>query len=243
MRIIQMSDIHLFSSEGELSTIHLNNLKRVVHFIIDNKTSLNADIIVVTGDISHDGGLLSYDIFFNLLGEIGLPFYYLPGNHDNPVNLRNSGFKHGVVSDTYLASNKDWIIITIDSTFKSEDFGFISNDILQKLEHAANSAGGKNIALFMHHHLIPVGTPIVDDCMLRNASDVLELCLKLNIKFIGSGHAHTLFQRKIDGLLVSVCPAICSQWQNGTEEVNVVKNSGFSIVSLDENIHIETWFI
>ncbi|SMG55555.1 metallophosphoesterase family protein [Cedecea sp. NFIX57] len=243
MRIIQLSDIHLFSDEGELTTIHFNNFNRVVDFIIDNKHALNADFIIVTGDISHDGGLPSYDVFFNLMAKIGLPFYYLPGNHDNSINLCSSGVKHGAVSDTSLVYDEDWVVITIDSIFENEDFGFISNNSLRDLEHAANSAGGKNIALFMHHHLIPVGTPIVDDCMLRNASDVLELCLRLNIKFIGSGHAHTLFQRKIESALVSVCPAICSQWLNGTKEVNVVKNSGFNIVSLDDNIHIETWLI
>ena len=91
--------------------------------------------------------------------------------------------------------------------------------------------------------MIPVGTPLVDVCKLVNADDLLNIFHDSPVKFIGTGHAHTLFQRKIGNILVSVSPALCSQWENGTSTVNIVNNSGFSIISFDEKIFIETHFI
>lgn len=134
-------------------------------------------------------------------------------------------------------------MLSIDSVVDNEDFGWVSNQALETLEEAIISSENKKIAIFLHHHPLPVGTPIVDSCMLNNAGELLSLCQRLNVKFIGSGHAHTLFQRKMGDTLVSVSPAICSQWKNGTSEVSSIDNTAFSVITFDEHIHVEPWFI
>ena len=84
---------------------------------------------------------------------------------------------------------------------------------------------------------------LVDVGNLMNSEDLFDICHDGPVKFIGTGHAHTLFLRKIDNILVSVSPAICSQWENGTSTVSIVNNSGFNIISLNERVFIETHFI
>lgn len=215
----------------------------MINFIVDNKKTLSADVVIVSGDISHDGEMLSYEHFFKGMVMLGLPFYFFPGNHDNKLNLRDVSLKYGHDSDVKFMDNNYWKVLSIDTVVDNEDYGYVAEDALRAFEYEVNSNSRKNVALFLHHHLIPVGTPIVDECMLMNASDVLFLCSKTNVKFIGSGHAHTLFQRKIGDILVSVSPAICSQWKNGTKDINSIDNSGFSIVCLSDQVHVETWFI
>lgn len=243
MRIIHLTDIHLSSNEDRRRDAHFDNFLRVINFINHNKCSLGVDAIVVTGDISHDGGSYSYDVFFHEMIKLGIPFYLCHGNHDNKEKLYEVGIKYADDFKIEYLYNDNWLVLSIDTVVNNEDYGFVSKDELDKFERMVKLSPEKNIALFLHHHLIPVGTPIVDDCMLTNASEVLDVCKRLNVRFIGSGHAHTLFQRQLGDTLLSVSPAVCFQWENGTKEVNFIKNSGFSVVCLNDHVHVETWFI
>ncbi|WP_269936316.1 metallophosphoesterase family protein [Serratia liquefaciens] len=243
MRIIQLSDIHIFSDETKIAKKHLSNFEGVIDFIRSNIVNINADFVIVTGDISHDGGVLSYEKFFSLMKDIPLPFYVIPGNHDDKKNLYNVGLKYGNNYDVNSFEDDEWRILGIDSVVDNEDYGLIQKNEFDFLENEVQLNSNKKIALFLHHHPIPVGTPIVDDCMLINASELLSSCRALKIKFIGSGHAHTLFQRKIGEALVSISPAVCSQWRNATKEVDSIDNSAFSVVDLGEHVRVEPWFI
>lgn len=243
MRILQISDTHIFSDKHEFASKNYSNIKMVVDFIKSNIDAIKADFVIVTGDISHDGGVSSYETFIELMEGIPLPLYFFPGNHDNIENLYNTCFKDGVNYDVKSFDNDKWRVISVDSVVENEDFGLVSKSEFANLEKEVISSGNKNIAVFLHHHPIAVGTPIVDDCMLINAAEFLHFCQRLKVRFIGSGHAHTLFQRKVGEVLVSVSPAVCSQWKNGTNEIDIIDNSAFNIISLGDHVRVETWFI
>jgi Predicted phosphohydrolases len=243
MKVIQISDIHIMPNESALASKHLANFDRAIDFINANADKINADLIIVTGDISHDGDIPSYERFFKIMNRTSLPFYFFPGNHDNKKNLDDAAHKQGGNYDINSFEDDEWRMLSIDSVVDKEDFGRVSTHALDTLEKAIAASGNKKVAVFLHHHPIPVGTPIVDSCMLNNAEELLSLCQRLNVKFIGSGHAHTLFQRKLGETLISVSPAICSQWKNGTSDVSSIDNSAFSVITFDEHIHVEPWFI
>ncbi|AQT55474.1 TPA: metallophosphoesterase [Serratia marcescens] len=243
MRIIQITDTHIYSDDNKFGLKHLSNLKYIVDFIESNDEQINADLIMVTGDISHDGGEASYERFFKTMCDVSLPFYVIPGNHDNKQVLHYVSDKYDCGLNVNSFGDKDWRILSVDSVVDNEDYGFIKNKELVDFEKEVLASRSKKIAVFLHHHPIQVGTPIVDNCMLKNASEFLDICQRLNVSFIGSGHAHTLFQRKIGDTLVSVSPAACSQWKNGTKEVCFIENSAFSVVNLGEHVHVAPWFI
>lgn len=243
MKVIQISDIHIMPNESALASKHLANFERVIDFINSNADKINADLIIVTGDISHDGDVPSYERFFEVMNRVSLPFYLFPGNHDNKKNLQDAALRQGGNYDINSFEDDEWRMLSIDSVVDNEDFGMVSKQALETLEQSIISSKNRKIAVFLHHHPIPVGTPIVDSCMLNNADELLNLCQRLNVKFIGSGHAHTLFQRKVGETLVSVSPAVCSQWKNGTNTVSSIDNCAFSVVTLDVHVHVEPWFI
>lgn len=243
MRILQITDTHIYSDGNIIGLKHYYNFKYIIDFIESNHEQINADLIMVTGDISHDGGEASYDKFFKAMSHVSLPVYFIPGNHDNKQNLHYVSEKYDRGLSVNSFCDKDWRILSVDSVVDNEDYGFIKKKDLVDFEKEVLASQSKKIAVFLHHHPIQVGTPIVDDCMLMNASEFLDICQRLNVGFIGSGHAHTLFQRKIGDTLVSVSPAACSQWNNGTKEVSFIDNSAFSVVNLGEHVHVTPWFI
>ncbi|MCW2478558.1 metallophosphoesterase family protein [Candidatus Symbiopectobacterium sp. NZEC135] len=244
MRVLHITDTHLFSDENSVQAkIHYENFINALSHFNANRNIFNVDRIIVTGDISHDGGTLSYELFFKNMDRLSLPYAVLPGNHDDIEHLDAAmkAAKHAVTVEQL--SSASWALFGLNSVVPGEDYGVIRKETLYKLREDLTGTACENIAIFLHHHLIPVGTPLVDVCQLMNADDLLSICHDSPVKFIGTGHAHTLFQRKIGNILVSVSPALCSQWENGTSTVNVVNNSGFSIISFDENLFIETHFI
>lgn len=243
MRLLQMTDLHLLDETEEKSGENNNNFLKVINFLKNNLLYFKIDHIVITGDISHDGSKSSYDYFFYCINQLDFPFSFLHGNHDNIETLDLSKNKAANNREFNEISDIKWKILSVDSVVRGKDHGYIKTDSLAALDKQLCALKEYKIAIFLHHHVLPVGTPLVDKCKLLNYEEFLTICGSYNVKFIGTGHAHILFQRKKNDILISVSPAVCSQWENGTRTVKYVNNSGFSIISFDNNIHVETYFI
>lgn len=76
MKVIQISDIHIMPNESALASKHLANFDRAIDFMNANADKINADLIIVTGDISHNGDIPSYERFFKIMNRTSLPFYF-----------------------------------------------------------------------------------------------------------------------------------------------------------------------
>ncbi len=79
MRLLLISDIH-----GDVQKIPC--LKKVV-------TSDRLDAIVICGDITHFGSLVSASLVFESLGHLGLPVFFVPGNCDPRELASKTTFK------------------------------------------------------------------------------------------------------------------------------------------------------
>ena len=84
MKIIHFSDTHIHDELiiGQDSNFRF---KKALEHI--SKNHLDADLFVITGDLTHHGRLKSYEKFNEILNEAKLPTPLLPkliiGNHDN----------------------------------------------------------------------------------------------------------------------------------------------------------------
>lgn len=237
MRFLHITDTHLSSVENN------NTFEKIIDYINLNNKKLNIDQIIVTGDISDDGSTESYQKFFREIKKLNLSYNILHGNHDNYIKMMEISSKNGVDIGFEFITRNGWVIVSLDTVVEGEDYGSVSKNELEKLIEKINKYKNYKIALFMHHHIFAVGTPIVDACKLVNSGELLQSINGSSIKFIGTGHAHTLFQRRENGILISVAPAVCSQWINGTISPAKISNSGFNIISLDDDTHIETWLL
>ena len=90
MVIAQISDTHIICpSIGSNMVIveeRIRNLKRCANTI---KNLVNRpDIIIHTGDISHNGLIEEYKIVIDILNPLNIPILCTPGNRDKRENLK-----------------------------------------------------------------------------------------------------------------------------------------------------------
>ena len=81
-KILIFSDIHLTSGGKEI--IGLNPLERLelaLHHALYNHP--DAQHIVFTGDLAHDGDFNAYQSLGEVIQEIKIPITFMMGNHDN----------------------------------------------------------------------------------------------------------------------------------------------------------------
>jgi len=83
-RIIHISDIHITGVEGAKTHTQMSFVPSELKHKLDRMRELNADAIVVTGDITDSGDQPAWDLFSDYFCESGLdtPTILIPGNHD-----------------------------------------------------------------------------------------------------------------------------------------------------------------
>jgi len=85
---VQLSDTHIV---GEGS--RYRGLPDTARYLREAIAAVNALVpapafVVVTGDLCHHGSRAEYAHFVRLLAPLRMPYYVIPGNHDNPARLR-----------------------------------------------------------------------------------------------------------------------------------------------------------
>ena len=88
VRIVQITDLHLFA-EKQQALLGINTwdsftaVKEAMRSDIED-----ADLILVTGDVSQDRSAASYQAVCQALDHLGKPVHFLPGNHDTLEAMR-----------------------------------------------------------------------------------------------------------------------------------------------------------
>ena len=70
----------------------LQNVKSIVHHI--NNLARKPDLTIITGDLAHEGLKEEYERLKSTLSMLSMPYYLIPGNHDDRDNLRTVFFNH-----------------------------------------------------------------------------------------------------------------------------------------------------
>ena len=106
--IIVMSDIHvmapqLLEKKGTAYENYLNQDPKLLEYsgevlecLVEKTQERNPDLVIIPGDLTKDGELLSHQLVVNILGKLrsaGIPVIVVPGNHDidNPEGYYFNG--------------------------------------------------------------------------------------------------------------------------------------------------------
>ena len=237
VKVIQVSDTHLFANDeleifGAKSNI---KFKEVIERIRD-EDSHDADMIFLTGDISQDETVESYRKIVHDLSNLNLPVYWIPGNHDNLARLESVFLNAKYFRRKLNLSLPRWHLIFLNTKIDGRDDGQLSLSELKMLkESIAVAKTDQKIAIIMHHHPAPVGTPLIDNYILKNTKDFWDIISITKVELIICGHVHGDYCFKHNNVMIESSPATCLQWEKGTKDLKINMKIGYKVYYFEQD--------
>ena len=218
---IQISDSHIDDNKLVLGVDSQANLGSIVSMISDQ----NYDVLLISGDLAHNGTLESYQKLQKILNPIETEIYVLPGNHDDFSNL-SQVFNQSSLCNFIIGC---WEIITLDSVQSGKVSGRLSDEQLHSLSQQISSSSAKYIALCLHHPPVSMQSDWDEEMSRDNHDDVLAVIDQFDtIKAIMRGHAHQCCEFNRNGVKLFSCPSTALQF-NGQSGI------GYNHYTLNED--------
>jgi len=229
--VIQLSDCHLFANEKR-KLLGLNT-DYSLSLVLDQiqKEQLDIDLILITGDLSGDGSIDSYQRIKRKFDVLKTPVYWAKGNHDK-INPTKQILKDDNYISFYLINFDPWHIIMLDSTISGKDFGEISMDDLEFLNRSLKVINNSYVIVCLHHPPIQMPNKWPNNQVINNSDKFFEVidCYN-NIKIITWGHTHRAFEGNRKGINLFSAPSTCVQYR--------LKNGKFVV---DDQLPGYRWF-
>ncbi len=218
MLIAQLSDLHIVGRDKKTYGIAPmgENLKLCVDHI--NQLSPRPEIVLVTGDLTDSAGAEECEYARDLLNNLHMPYYVVPGNHDEVSTLlstfgqgRCSSIKgsEGQDSINYVIDDFDIRMIALDSTSSGEPGGNICQTKANWLDQRLSENTEKPTLIFMHHPPLKLGVIETDIDGFKGADKFGDVIEKYNnIEGILCGHIHLPTFTRWKGTVVSTAPSI-----------------------------------
>ena len=214
MLIAQISDLHISPKDQKAFGIApMNeNLERCIEHI--NQLVPKPDLVLVTGDITNSGQLAEAEHAALLLSKLDVPYFIVPGNHDDSTQLRtvfgaqvcpsmSEEFIH------YAIEGYELRLIAMDSTKLKESGGRICSKRAAWLNECLSQAPEQPTILFMHHPPLKFGTLETDKDGFEGADLLADVLVKYNnIERIICGHIHSQAFATWCGTVVSAAPSM-----------------------------------
>ncbi|NNE96364.1 MAG: hypothetical protein HKN24_10080 [Acidimicrobiales bacterium] len=172
--------------------------------------SLNSEseppaVVIGTGDLVECGKQPAYDRLVEIMGELVLPFWPLPGNHDSPELLR-SAFPHMPWADNHaswaqVVPGTDVTVIGLDSTAPGQPGGHVDLERLDWLADNIEAAEGATIVA-MHHPPFLTGIDWMDAAGFKGMEQLQEVLLAHPPTRVIAGHYHRSIVTRVGS-----CPA------------------------------------
>jgi len=202
---IQISDTHIDDDKLVMGVDSQANLDSIV----SNISNHNYDALLISGDLTHNGTLESYQKLKKILNPIKTKIYVLPGNHDDFSNL-NQIFNESSLCNFIIGC---WEVITIDSVQVGKVSGRLNNEQLHSLSQKISSSSAKYIVLCLHHPPVSMQSDWDDTLSLENPEDLFAVIERFNnIKAIMWGHSHQCSEFNRKGVKLFSCPSTALQF-------------------------------
>ena len=233
-RVLQLTDTHLFAKVQEtlLGLPTQACLQRIIDRIL-SQPSL-PDFIVLTGDLSQDGHEESYAHLSALLEPLGLPIYWIPGNHDC-VETMIRALRSPIFEPDKRFDHQGWQFILLNSQIPGEVPGRLSQDVLDALTHQLETGLKQPTMLALHHPPITLQSAWLDSSALENPDELFAVLDRFShVKLVLFGHIHQEISFVRQGVTYLSCPSTCIQFDrhSDTFALDIDHNPGFRELEL-----------
>jgi 3',5'-cyclic-AMP phosphodiesterase len=206
--LAQLSDLHLGANwEGVDPQPRLEAVIEAVRALPNP-----VDAVVVSGDLTADGGEEDSRLARRLLDRLGVPVHVLPGNHDLRVSLRGAFELPGDGGEPidYSAEVGELRLLVLDSTVPGEDRGGFAAEQLRWLDEELGKEPERPAILAMHHPPLVTGVPDWDAINLaatERAALAEVVARHPQLRAIVGGHLHRVACSALAGRPVLSAPS------------------------------------
>lgn len=239
--VLQLTDLHLFADPGRLfnGIDTRESFRRVLTHV--RRHYEPPDVIVLTGDLAHEGEPEAYRFISNELNGFSAPVYCTLGNHDDPAAARGVYPLQSVSMDDHYRCG-GWQIVLLDSNHNPVSGmhqGEVSGLELQRLSRLTTEYP-ESWTLVATHHNLPEHRDRGVAVEVRNHQQVMHHLEQLsNVKLVISGHVHQEFLIVQNGICYLSTPA--TGYQSTSRSGHVTGEApGYRWIKLYRNGRFET---
>lgn len=211
IRFAQITDCHLFAdADGVLRGVRTHDSFSAVldHLKSSMEREGAVDVVLATGDLSQDETAESYQRFADLVKQLGVPVYAIPGNHDAP-KVMNQVFAETGVRVARGAGFGGWHIVFLNSQVDLNVDGRLDAAELSALDDEIEANSDCHILVAVHHHPVRVG-PWGKHIALLNADEMFDILDRYdNCRAVVWGHVHQAFDETRGQLRLLATPSTC----------------------------------
>lgn len=183
---------------------HLSNLDR------------QPDALVLTGDLVDRGLASEYRRLRQVLDPCPIPWFVLPGNHDNQDEFRLAFADR---ADEFADDHLSWVvddlplrIVGLDTTIRDRDDGEVDEARLGWLAATLETDMQRPTILFMHHPPFATGMWWMDYGGVRGSAELRDLLSRHpQVLRVQCGHVHREIQTSWEHAVVATAPAVSYQ--------------------------------
>lgn len=213
----QISDLHI-KAGGKLSYGVVDcaaMLARGVDHILALKQ--RPDLLVVTGDLVDFGRPEEYAVLKRLLAPLPMPYFLIPGNHDEREALRAAFPEHAYLREwtpfvQYAIDDWPVRIVALDTVIPNASGGELCGERLDWLERTLAAQPARPTIVIMHHPPFLTGIGHMDDIGLAGSDALAAVIARYpNVERVLCGHLHRPIQVRFAGTIASTCPSPAHQ--------------------------------
>ncbi|HSV61121.1 MAG TPA: phosphodiesterase [Variovorax sp.] len=215
--IAQITDTHI-RAPGKLAYGRLDTapyLEAAVQCVQRLRQTPSA--VLLTGDLTDFGRPQEYAHLRHLLAPLRMPYFLMPGNHDDRAQLRASFPEHaylGAEGFVQYSVNLGAIrVLALDTTEPGESAGRLCAARLRWLERELSSQPRSPTVVAMHHPPFKTMIGHMDRIGLLEGAAELEAIVASHpqVERIVCGHLHRTIYRRFGGTIASTAPSPAHQ--------------------------------
>lgn len=245
-QILILTDIHVGSDKPENGIYNDKQLSLSLELV--NELCPNADLLVVMGDLTHNGTQEQYQRFKELMEPAKMPVQLMIGNHDNVANYATA-FPETVAEDGFVHTVRDLggrRLIFLDTVHRGDErfeaFGQLCDQRLSWLEKrlAEAKANDQEVLIFMHHPPMALGLPLMDCIRLIDGPRFFDTITSYdNVAHIFCGHIHRHCHGIMNGIPVTSFKAVTQQAPLFFDSIDpnawVAETGAFGLLNLNDD--------
>jgi Icc protein len=238
LTVLQLTDLHLLAAAH--GTVKGVDTDASFAAVLERAAAEPADLVLLTGDLVHDGSEAGYRRLAEYFAEADVPVLALPGNHDDPA-VMDRVLAQGAVRRDARWPLGDWTLVLLDSFAPGRVGGRLGEAELARLADLLDHTHGPVLIAVHHPAVAPAGGGV--EMALEDEGALWRVLEgRDQVKGIVWGHVHQELDQWRGATRIMATPSTCAQFRLLPEGVEVdPAPPGYRRLDLYPDGSLETW--